>query len=173
MKNTQTGSVKTRIIVFCLMLALAASIPAQGLTFGVGSNTTTLIQQTWPITFSESAIWLTGGVWTPGQSFGVEAGFAVFDLNSMRLRTPLAYYLDVDWEPFASGSARAGTRIGFVHIPSSGWFSPYVAGAYTSDVTSSIRLSTSLGIQWTEGRAGYSSAWCIWIAATVYWLSSI
>jgi hypothetical protein len=173
MGTVRAGGWYMRIAAAGLGVMAAASLAAHGITFGVGSETSTIVQQTWPIAFAESSVWVTGGIWTPSQALGLEAGLVVFDLNAMKLATPLAYFLDLDWKPLHVGPSRAGLRIGFVHIPSSGWLSPYAGAAYTHDVTSSVSVSTSLGMQWTRGGTGYLAGWCIWMSAALYWLTRI
>jgi hypothetical protein len=161
----------TILIVVMVGLTLNLGKPCYGsmIRVAIGSDVSTLIEQSWPPAFREVSLWMAGWLWTLNDVVGLEGGIAVFDLKSMRVSSPFSYFAGVNFQPLRILNWGFGVRLGVVHTPKHGWVAPYVGGQISRTLFGSGGSSFSAGIEWTEGGGSYAAGWCLWASVCTYW----
>ena len=143
------------------------------LRVAIGSDVSTVIEQSWPPAFRDVTLWTAGWLWTLSDAVGLEAGVAVVDLKNKRLHSPFSYFLGAVLQPLQILDSRVGGRLGFVHTPEHNWLAPYFGGEVSRRTFENNTISVSIGVEWVESGGSSVGSWCIWSSVCTYWTWSL
>ena len=154
MKSTFTSLAILLVLIAGVVSLIGVGCNASRVRAAVGTVAVSILQQTWPPAFADSALWASGWIWALEDLVGLEFGISYYDLKHMQFSPGSSYYGAVILQPLSFRRSTLGARLGVVRNPTTGWTSPFGGAVVSTAWTTSFGTSISGGLATVDPRRG-------------------